>query len=189
MDGSATLISYEEFGAQFIDLAVTDERLAAALAGIAGDVIHVGPMAVGPANAATVDAEGRIGEPTITRHAGPPLSFKAVLPVELSLDVKVAGANHHYTAKLSIPLRLTVHTAAPITVVIDVDRVSSRDIDVRLKADGMRAKVLSRLGNVEDEVRRQVAKFVRDKVDSPEGVAARRIEILPLIDRAWRPGS
>jgi hypothetical protein len=179
-------ISYEQFGANFIEYAVTTERIGAALAEVAGDVIRVGPMAVGPVSAASVDAEGRIKEPEITRHGGSPLTFAAVLPVGLSLDVKVAGVNHHYDARLRIPLRLTIRTAEPITLVIDVARVSSRDIDVHLRADGMRAKVLSRLGNVEDEIRRQVARFVRERVDSPQGEQARRVEILPLIDRAWR---
>jgi len=179
--------TYEQFGVDFIRLAVTDERLTAALTAVAGDVIRVGPMAVGPGGAATANAEGRIAPPRVEREEGVPLSFHAVLPVELSLDVKVAGVNHHFDARLQVPLHLTVVTAAPITLVIEVARVSSRDVDVRLKADGMRARVLSRLGNVEDEIRRQVARFVRDKVDSPEGIAARRIEILPLIDRAWRP--
>jgi len=176
--------SYEQFGCDFIRLAVTDDRLAAALADVAGDVIRVGPMAVGPGGTATVDAEGRIGAPRIDREEGVPLTFRAVLPVDLSLDVKVAGVNHHYDARVSVPLRLTVHTLAPITLMIDVARVSSRDVDVRLKADGMRAKVLSRLGNVEDEIRRHVARFVRERVDDPGGLRARRIEILPLIDRA-----
>ena len=180
-------ISYEQFGVNFVIMAVTDERLGDALAAVAGDVIEVGPLAVGPANAATVDARGRVGAPLIERHDAMPLAFTAVLPVDLSLDVKVAGVNHHYDARLSVPLRLTVTTEEPINLVIDVARVSSRDIDVHLKADGMRAKVLSRLGNVEDEIRRQVARFVRDRVDSQAGERARRIEILPMIDRAWRP--
>ena len=179
-------IPYEQFGVNFVTMAVTDARLGDALAAVAGDVIKVGPMAVGPGHAATVDAEGRIGAPAITRHEGTPLAFTAKLPVDLSLDVKVAGVNHHYDARLSVPLELTVLTAEPISLVIDVARVSSRDVDVQLKATGMRAKVLSRLGNVEDEIKRQVARFVREKVDSPEGERARRIDILPMIDRAWR---
>jgi hypothetical protein len=168
-------------------MAVTDERLGDALSAVAGDLISVGPMAVGPGHAATVDAEGRIGAPVITRHEGVPLAFTAVLPVELSLDVKVAGVNHHYDARLSVPLELTVMTAEPISLVIEVARVSARDVEVHLKATGMRAKVLSRLGNVEDEIKRQVARFVREQVDSPAGERARRIEILPMIDQAWRP--
>lgn len=181
-----TAISYEQFGVNFVTMAVTDARLGEALAAVAGDVIEVGPLAVGPGHAATVDARGRVGAPAVERHEGVPLSFRAVLPVELVLDVKVAGVNHHYDARLTVPLALTVQTVEPITLVIDVARVSSRDIDVQLKATGMRAKVLSRLGNVEDEIKRQVARFVCEQVDSPAGERARRIEILPMIDRAWR---
>lgn len=183
-----TPIPYEEFGVSFIELAVTDERLGSALSAVAGEVIRIGPMAVGPGGAATVDAEGRVGPARIERREGTPLRFSAALPVDLSLDVKVAGVNHHYEARLGIPLELTVLTEHPITLVIEVARVSSRHVDVRLRADGMRAKVLSRLGNVEDEIRRQVARFVRERVDSPDGQRARRVEILPLIDQAWRPG-
>ena len=183
-----TLISYERFGVNFVQLAVTDERVAAALVSVAGDVIRIGPLAVGPRQAATVNAEGRVGSPSIERRDTIPLSFRAVLPVELSLDVAVTGMHHHYDADLRIPFELTVNTAAPITLLIDVARLSSRDVDVTLRADGVRARVLSRLGNVEDEVRRQVARFVRERVDSVEGESARRIEILPLIDEAWRPG-
>ena len=132
-----TPISYEEFGVAFIELAVTDERLASALAAVAGDVIRVGPLAVGPGNAATVDAEGRVGAPAVERFPGTPLRFRAVLPADLSLDVRVAGVNHHYEARVTIPLELTVLTEAPITLVIDVARVSSRDLDVKLRADGV----------------------------------------------------
>ena len=181
-------VPYEEFGVRFIHLAVTDERLASALAAVAGDVIRVGPLPVGPGGAANVQAEGRVGAPAVQRFDGTPLRFRAHLPVDLSLDVKVAGVNHHYQAQVTIPLELTVHTEEPITLVIEVARVSSQDLGVQLRADGMRAKVLSRLGNVEDEVRRHVARFVRERVDSPEGQRARRVEILPLIDQAWRPG-
>lgn len=183
-----TLISYEQFGINFVELAVTDERLADALVAVAGDVIRIGPLGVGPREAATVNAEGRVARPDIERLGTDPLRVRAVLPVELSLDVAVTGMNHHYDADLRIPLELTVNTAAPITLLIDVARLSSRDVDVTLRADGVRARVLSRLGNVEDEVRRQVARFVRERVDSDEGEQARRIDILPLIDAAWRPG-
>lgn len=183
-----TLISYEQFGVQFVELAVTHERLAAALVAVAGDAIRIGPLRVGPREAATVNAQGHLRTPAIERLGNDPVRFRAVLPVELSLDVAVTGMHHYFDADLRIPLELTVKTAEPITLLIDVARVSSRDVDVTLRADGVRARVLSRLGNVEDEVRRQVSRFVRERVASEEGERARRIEILPLIDEAWSPG-
>jgi hypothetical protein len=180
-------ISYEQFGANFIGMAVTPERVGATLRAVAGDAIEVGPMNVGPANAATVVAKGRIGVPRVQREKLEPLTFKAVLPADVELDVVVAGAHHKYTAQLRIPLRLAIHTAEPLDLVIDVERLSSRDVDVQMQSEGLRARVLGRLGNAEDELRRHVARFVRERVDDPSGQEARHIALLPLIDKAWQP--
>ena len=180
-------ISYQQFGANFIGMAVTPERVGRTLKAVAGDVIEVGPMAVGPANAATVVASGRIGVPDVERESLDPLTFKAVLPADVDLDVKVAGAHHHYNAQLRVPLRLVIHTAEPLDLVIDVERLSSREVDVQMTAAGMRARVLQRLGNAEDELRRHVARFVRERIDDPSGQEARSIALLPLIDQAWNP--
>jgi hypothetical protein len=180
-------ISYEQFGVRFLELGVTPERVATTLHAIAGDVIEVGPLDVGPANAASVVARGAIAPPRVDRLSTSPLRFRALLSVELSLDVSVAGTQTHYDARLRVPLDLTVRTAEPLDLVIDVARVSARDVEVDLKASGVRARVLQRLGNVEVEIRRHVAKFVRDRIDDPKGVAARRLELLPLIDEAWQP--
>ena len=178
-------ISYEQFGVNFIQLAVTPDRVGAALHDVAGDEIEVGPMDVGPANAATVVARGRIAPPRVQRAGTAPLRFRAQLAVDLALDVSVAGVGHHYDAQLRVPLQLTERTGEPLDLVIDVARLSARSVDVELRASGMRAKVLQRLGNVELEIRRHVAAFVRERVDSPAGVEARRLALLPLIDRAW----
>ena len=42
------LVDYEEFGNRFVETAVTIERVMAAVAGLGGDEIAVGPMTVGP---------------------------------------------------------------------------------------------------------------------------------------------
>ena len=54
-------VTYEEFGRRFFDVAVTEERVAAALAEIAGDEFEMGPMAQGPAGIARVTAMGGFG--------------------------------------------------------------------------------------------------------------------------------
>ena len=43
-----TFVSYEEFGRRFFEEAVTEDRVAAAFAEIAGGDITMGPMAQGP---------------------------------------------------------------------------------------------------------------------------------------------
>jgi hypothetical protein len=44
-----------------------------------------------------------------------------------------------------------------------------------------------RVGDVDAEVRRQVTRVVNDRIDSEAARRARTIDILPLIDVAWRP--
>ena len=41
-------VTYEEWGRNFFEVAVTEERVAAAFAEIAGDQFEMGPMAQGP---------------------------------------------------------------------------------------------------------------------------------------------
>jgi len=53
-------VTYEEFGRRFFDVAVTEDRVAAALAEIAGGEFEMGPMAQGPAGLAKVTAKVQI---------------------------------------------------------------------------------------------------------------------------------
>ena len=181
-------ISYDEFGQRFVALAVSPERVASTIAAIAGDRLELGPLSAGPGDAATVTGTGRIGTPTVEPLPDREwLSFTASLPVSLDLEITVAGAPHRYAAGLTIPLGLTVRTAAPLNLVVDIEVPHARDIRVDLSADGLRAKILRKAGNVDHEVRRHAARFVRERVQAPAAGRATVIELLPLIDEAWNP--
>ena len=54
-------VTYEEFGRRFFGLAVTEDRVAAAFADIAGDSFEMGPMSQGPGGLAKVSARVAIG--------------------------------------------------------------------------------------------------------------------------------
>ncbi|MBV8930706.1 MAG: hypothetical protein JO152_16415, partial [Mycobacteriaceae bacterium] len=43
-----TYMTYEQFGRRFFEIAVTEERVAAAFAAIAGDEFGIGPFRQGP---------------------------------------------------------------------------------------------------------------------------------------------
>lgn len=178
-------ITYERFGVELLRLAVTPERVRSAVAGVAGDQIAVGPMTVGPGGAARVEASGRVDVIEVTAHPGDLLRFTATVPVDLELDVRVAAARHRYRGRIEVPLDLTVKTATPLRIIIDVDAIDARDVRVELSASGVRAKVLQRLGNVDDEVRQQVAAVVNERLGSESAMEARRIDVAALIDSAW----
>lgn len=181
-------ISYERFGVNFVTHVVTAERVGATIARLAGTEVRAGPMAAGPAGAASVTASGRVGEirpqPTFRQES---LGFEATIPIDLRLDVRVAGASHRYQGAVRVPLHLSVRAVAPVTLVIDVEPVLADDVQVELAADGLRAKVLQRLGNVDEEVRRAVASIVNERLDSEEAQEVRLLDMLSYVDIAWTP--
>ena len=63
-------VTYEEWGRRFFEIAVTEERVAAAFAAIAGDQFELGPMGQGPGGIAKVTAKVKIGEPRAIRELG-----------------------------------------------------------------------------------------------------------------------
>jgi hypothetical protein len=70
-------MTYEEFGRRFFEIAVTEERVAAAIGQIAGEEFTMGPMAQGPGKFAKVTAKVRVQDaaPRRTadlRHSDPP---------------------------------------------------------------------------------------------------------------------
>lgn len=182
-------ISYEQFGVNFVTHVVTPGRVAETIARVSGDQVHAGPMSAGPGGAASVTATGRIGDitarPSFRKES---LAFEAEIPIDLELEVKVAGGTHRYRGRVTVPLHLSVHAEHPVTIMIDVDPVAPRDVGVELAADGLRAKVLQRLGNVDDEVRRAVASIVTERLASERAMAVRALDILSYVDKAFGAG-
>lgn len=181
-------ITYEQFGVNFVTHVVTPERVGATIGRLAGDEVKAGPIQAGPGGAASVTATGSIGEirPRVD-FTSDRLGFEAIIPIDLRLDVRVAGAAHRYRGHVRVPLRLDVRAEEPVTIVIDVAPVRAGDVTVELSADGIRAKVLQRLGNVDDEVRRTVAEIVNERLSSEEAAQARVLDILGYVDNAWTP--
>jgi len=181
-------ITYEEFGVNFVKHVVTPDRVAGTISRLAGGEVKAGPMPAGPGGAASVTASGRIGD-IVARasSASGRLAFEAVIPIELLLEVRVAGADHRYRGRVNVPLSLRVRAVSPVTLIIDVDPVLSDKVEVELSADGVRAKVLQRLGNVNEEVRETVATIVNERLTSEAAREARHLDILSFVDKAWNP--
>ena len=183
-----TEISFEQFGVNFVTQVVTPERVGATIARVAGSEVKAGPLPAGPGGAAQVTATGRIGaiSPRVV-YTRETLAFDATIPIDLSLDVRVAGATYRYRGRVAIPLHLSVHARDPVTLVIDVDPIPADRVTVELAADGVRARLLQRLGNVDEEVRRTVAAIVNGRLNSPEAEAVRVLDVLGYVDKAWSP--
>lgn len=177
-------ISYEEFGVNFVALAVTPERVRDAVAEVAGDTFEVGPMPAGPGGVAVVTARGRIGPPQIEQVTGPILSFEARLLIDLSLEVRLATVPQRYKGRVEVPLSLRVRTVEPLMLKIEVDPVTASDVGVDLQPEGMSAGMLQRVGNIDDEVRSAVTRIVNERLGSEKSRDTREINVASLIDKA-----
>lgn len=184
------VVSYQDFGAALIDEAVTPARIERAVAEVAGDRVEVGPIGVGPGDAASVIAKGELGAPVATPSAPEPdgtRRFTVAIPVELHLSVKVAGTTHRFESSVKVNLHLAVRTAArPLSLVIDIVQPAPFDLEVDVRASGIAARVLGRLGNVDAKIRKEVVGFIREKLDAPEARAATVININETVEAMWR---
>ena len=178
-------ITYEEFGTNFVAHVVTPERVGATIERLAGEELAVGPLQAGPGGAASVMATGRIGpirpQIVLTRDR---LSFDAVIPIELNLDVRVAGVSNRYNGSVDVALRLDVRAVAPVMLIIDVATVTPEDVTVSLEAEQLRARFLQRVGDVDEEVRRAVAEMVNERLASPEAQEVRVYDILSYVEQS-----
>jgi hypothetical protein len=177
--------SYEDWGRGFFEAAVTEDRILAAVAGLAGESFEFGPLAAGPAKMAKVSATGRIGDPRIERSDDPPLRFALTIPVDLNLAIKLPIDEHKFQADVTVHLVLTPRPAPPVRVVIDVSPPTKDDVTVELHAQSMRASLIQIVGGIDSEMRRFVAKYVAREIDKPHIRAARDIDVAARIDGAW----
>ena len=181
-------VDYPAWGTAFFTTAVTTARVLAGVNVLAGRPIDVGPLGVGPGRLVKVRATGRIGEATGDRTGDDPVTFAVSLPVTLDLVLDLGMDKHRFAADIVVPLALTARARRDLAIVLDVVPPRASEIDLRLRAQGLRASVTRYAGGVEGEVRRFVAGYVVEELDAPHVLAARIIDVAGLIDRAMGPG-
>jgi hypothetical protein len=184
-DDAFELVTYEQWGADFFAEAVSGERILGAVNGIAGQPIDFGPIGVGPGKLAKVRAYGAIGAATAERLDAPEIAYRVELPVELSFELNLQVETHTFHAELLVPLVLRARAVEGVRVYIDITPPHSSDVQVSVRAEGIRASIMQRVANVEGELRRFVARYVSREVTKPHIEAARMIDVAAAIDRAW----
>jgi hypothetical protein len=179
-------ISYAEFGATFFRLAVTEERILAALEGLAGDKIEFGPVGVGPGKFARVKATGEVGRASVSPAGIGEVAFILQIPVALDLHIDLGVDQQSFKAKVIVSLRLTARAAPPLRVVIDIEEPTARDVTVQVAAASTRGAVLQLLAGIDRELKRFVARFVATEIEKPHIREARDIDVASRIEGAWK---
>jgi hypothetical protein len=178
--------SYGEFGRRFFALAITPERILAGVNTLAGQPIDVGPLGVGPGKIAKVTANGVIGSATAVPIPGDAVSYRVLLPIELTFDVHLQVDRHRFRADIEVPLILTALAIEELKIFIDIASPLPSQIRVKLHADGLRANLFNRVIGVDTELQRFVAKYVKREVTKPAIMEARTIDVLKAVEGAWR---
>jgi len=178
-------VTYEEFGRRFFDVAVTEHRVAAALAEIAGGEFEMGPMAQGPGGLAKVTAKVQIQQPIVRRNAGETLTFSIRIPLVIELLVDLRVDKQKFKVDGDIALRATARAAEPLLLVIDVAKPRPSDISVHVTSKSVRGEILRILAGVDTEIRRFISAYVADEVDSPASQQAKVIDVAVAVASAW----
>lgn len=184
-DGELRYLTYEQFGRRFFEVAVTEARIGSAFTAIAGESFDVGPIGSGPGGLVKVLAKVRVNEPVITREVGEVISFVVKLPLHIGITVDLKVDRIRYDVDGLVTLPLTVLCAEPLQLRIEVDPPRPRDVFVDVSSRNMRGEIIRNLAQVDDEIRRVIAKFVATEVDKPEIRKARLIDVDVELGRAF----
>lgn len=174
-------ISYEEFGRRFFVEAVTTERIASAVAGMAGKGMKIGPSKIGPGGIAGIFAEGTVGESVISPHDGDEVRFDLMVPASLVLTLRF-GQQIRFEAGVEINLELAARAADPLLVVIDIPKVTHEDVKLVLRAEALGAAwewLLEPIGRI---VRFEVANRLNAMLTDPASVRGRVFDIAARLD-------
>lgn len=178
-------MSYEQFGVNFISHAVTAERIKASITGLTGSDIVSGPNPAGPGGIASARSVGRVGEVRVVPEPDDLVRFRAVLPIDLDLEIRLGPVTNTFKGLVEVPLSLTVHARQPLTIQIEIRPVTGSDVQADIRPVGAGADLLKRVGNVDGEVRAEVARIVNEKMNTEDAKAARVIDVAALVEDSW----
>lgn len=179
-------ISYQDWGSDFFRTAVTSDRILAAVRQLAGRPIEFGPLGVGPGRLAQVTAQGQVGEPACEPLEGDLVTFRILIPAAVEFDLDLQLNKQHFSVDLVIPIVITARGLPGLKIYIEAHPPGPRDLEVSVRAHGLRATVVSIAADIEGEFRKFVAKYVAREIEKPEIAGARTIDVAGRIDGAWR---
>lgn len=178
-------LSYEEFGRKFFETAVTEERVAAAFAAIAGDEFEMPTMRQGPGKIARVTARVKVLQPQVSRDVATTITFAIHIPLTIELLIDLRVDKQWFTVAGDIALHASARAAEPLLLIIDVPKPRPSDITVHVSSRSIRGELLRIVAGVDAEIRRFIAAYVAEQIDAPQAQAAQRIDVAALIDSSW----
>lgn len=178
-------MTYEDFGRRFFEVAVTEDRVGAAFAAIAGEEFEMAPIAQGPGKIAKISAKVRIQEPQVHRNVDDAITFNIHIPLAIDLLVDLRLDKQRFLVDGDIALHAIARAAEPLLLIIDVAKPRASDITVHVSSKSIRGEVLRIVAGVDGEIRRFIAQYVGDEIDSPQSQAAQVIDVAAQVGETW----
>ena len=176
-------ISYDEFGRRFVEQVITADRVEATLQGVVAGSFDTGLKLAG--GLVKADGSGSVTRIVVDRVAGDALTYRALLHTELDLVVRVSGIPYRYRGDGVVTLSLYAVARDDLSIFIEVPDVTEADIDLELTALGRVAAILDQLGGVNDQVVREIVRFVNQRKDEPAALEARSLDVAETIEAEW----
>ncbi|MFJ1457934.1 hypothetical protein [Nocardia sp. N2S4-5] len=181
-----TYLSYEEFGRRFLLYAASEQRITGAFGQLTGAAFDFGPIGVGPGRLAKVSAQVQLGEPTLKRDVGNHIEFDLAIPLSVDLLLDLALDRHRFQVEGYVHVHLTVRTAEPLRVLIDIAEPRPGDVRINVATATRRGQLLRILASVDHEIRRFVARYIAKEIRKPHIAAVRDIDVAARLDAAWQ---
>jgi hypothetical protein len=178
-------LTYEDFGRRFFEVAVTEDRVGAGFAQIAGNEFEMAPIGQGPGKIAKVSAKVKIQQPQVSRNVGDAITFTIHIPLAINLLVDLRLDKQRFLVDGDIALTATARAAEPLLLIIDVAKPRPSDITVHVSSKSIRGEVLRVVAGVDGEIRRFIAHYVATEIDSPQSQAAQVIDVAAQLDETW----
>lgn len=185
MHADYPFVSYEQFGRRFFEIAVTEGRVGAAFAEIAGDQFEIGPIRQGPGNIAKILAKVKVAQPHVTRTMGDEITFDIRIPLTIDMVIDLKLDKPRFLIDGEIALAATARAAEPLLLILDVAKPRSSDIAVNVSSQTLRGELVRLVGGVDVELKRFIAAHVSAQIDSPESQSAKVIDVAGRLDSAW----
>jgi hypothetical protein len=178
-------LTSDEFVRRALAAAAPPRRVSEVVAQLVGDKIRIGPIAAGPCEAASATAIGVPGAVHAELCDDPVWHQIVTIPIDLSVLVEVAGGVARFYGPVQVQTRIRLDIEQPCDVVVHVEDVRAHNITTAVEAIGLTARVVGRLGHLDDIVADQVLTYVNDLIRSSEFEAALHIDVTGLLGRAW----
>jgi hypothetical protein len=179
------ILTSDEFVRRALAAAAPPQRVSEVIAQLVGDKIRIGPISAGPCEAASATAIGVPGAVHAELCDDTVWHQIVTIPIDLSVVVEVAGGVARFHGPVRVQTRIRLEIEQPCDVVVQVEDVQAHNITTAVEAIGLSARIVGRVGHLDDIVAEQVLTYVNDLIRSPEFETALRIDVTGLLGRAW----